>query len=85
MRTLALVIAAGAIVGCVGTSSEWMLPSVEEDRETGREVAKQVDDQMGVVDHPSAFYLSRIGRRLSDRLEDRRPHGRAGARDALPR
>jgi predicted Zn-dependent protease len=59
--------------GCVRAPSELLLQSVDTDQQLGMEVARQVKQEMGIIDDPDrAPYLKAVGQRLVSQISDRR-------------
>jgi predicted Zn-dependent protease len=53
------------VIGCAAAPGEVMLPSVDKDKELGRETAKMVEAEMGVTQAPAETkFLNAVGERL---------------------
>jgi predicted Zn-dependent protease len=53
------------VIGCAAVPGEVMLPSVDKDKELGRETAKKVEAEMGVTQAPAETkFLNAVGERL---------------------
>ena len=68
-----LLIGSVVLFNCAVWTPEVLLQPVEDDIKLGREVSKQVESQMGIIDnHALTSYLNDIGQRLTKKIPNRR-------------